>query len=190
MGPVSLCASNAVLGGKNPSPHRQWVRAEQFELLSPPSSDTNQPKESVSLPPCLFLMLLLRQVSSPELDSTWSRRAHGIPCVPRHFTVPLSQCVALQRHHNRVTLEREKEKAQREHMWRAGGNGCCKVSNAFKEVFVWGLFSYPLGNFTAEKAGPFRQWPKQYPHCLSGSRGSVELGGQRETGKRNFFYRP
>lgn len=62
-------------------------------------------------------------------------------------------------------------------MWWAGGNGCCKVSSAFKEVFVWGLFSYPLGNFTAEEAGPFRQWPKQYPHCLSRSRGSARLGG-------------
>lgn len=62
-------------------------------------------------------------------------------------------------------------------MWWAGGNGCCKVSSAFKEVFVWGLFSYPLGNFTAEEAGPFRQWPKQYPHCLSNSRGSAWLSG-------------
>lgn len=62
-------------------------------------------------------------------------------------------------------------------MWQAGGNGCCKVSSAFKEVFVWGLFSYPLGNFTAEEAGPFRQWPKQYLHCLSSSRGSAWLSG-------------
>lgn len=75
-------------------------------------------------------------------------------------------------------------------MWQAGGNGCCKVSSAFKEVFVWGLFSYPLGNFTAEEAGPFRQWPKQYPHCLSSSRGSAQLGGaggEREDGKEKFL---
>lgn len=86
--------------------------------------------------------------------------------------------------------EREEKKTQHEHMWRARGNGCCKVSSAFKEVFVWGLFSYPLGNFTAEEAGPFRQWPKQYPHCLSSSRGSARLsgaGGPREDGEEKFL---
>lgn len=99
------------------------------------------------------------------------------PVSPHASPSPPSLGNALRGHCNCVTLEREEKKTQCEHMWRAGGNGCRKVSSAFKEVFVWGLFSYPLGNFTAEEAGPFRQWPKQYPHCLISSRGSAELGG-------------
>lgn len=180
MGPVSLWASSAIWG-KTPVPPGNGSGLNPLKLCPPPSSNTDQPKGSLSLPPCLFLMPLHHQVSSPEpglgLSRTWYRTAHGIPCVPPRFAIPPSPCNTFQGHYNCVALEREEKKSQREHMCRAGGNGCCKVSSAFKEVFVWSLFSYPLGNFTAEEAGPFRQRPKQYPHCLNSSRGSARLGG-------------
>lgn len=80
----------------------------------------------------------------------------------------------------------EEKKTPRAHMWWAGGNRCCKVSGELKEVFVWGLFGYPLGNFTAEEAGPLRQWPKQYPHCLSSARLGA-AGGAEGAGEERFL---
>ena len=71
---------------------RQWNGSGLNPLnhYCPPSSDTDQPKELLSRPPCLLLMPLHCKVSSPEpgLSSTWSRRAHGIACVPPRFAVP------------------------------------------------------------------------------------------------------
>lgn len=71
----------------------------------------------------------------------------------------------------------------------AGGNRCRKVSGVLKEVFVWGLFGYPLGNFTAEEAGPIRQWPKQYPHCLSSAQLGA-AGGAEGDGEERFLLQP
>lgn len=172
--PISLWASSAVLGDTPvlPSNGSGLNPLEHHHLPAPTRS-----LESLSLPPCLLLMPLCCQLSSCELglSRARTRRAHGIPCVPP------SPCNASQ---GIATVRGRKSKPSVSTCGRQG-KWLCKVSSAFKEVLVWGLFSYPLGNFTAEEAGPFRQWPKQYPHCLSSSRSPAELGA--EPGKRSFF---
>ena len=63
VGPVSLWASSAILG-KSPVPPGNGLGLNPLKLYPPPSSNTDQPKESLSLPPCLLLMPLHREVSS------------------------------------------------------------------------------------------------------------------------------
>lgn len=119
-------------------------------------SGTNQPGVS--------LLLKVPEISSPDsgAGAEPGPERPTVPPNPPHITSPSAPLCGTVK----VLPVSGRKRKPSEH---TGGNRRCKASSAFKGVFVWGLFSYPLGNFTAERLGLFRQWPKQYPHCVGES---------------------